>query len=382
MKSRNRSILAALLAVFLLSACQSGKKTPAAIAPRDPSIVSVSDALLSRLKVIVAGEEAVAETMRVPARIEMDEHRVARVGAAVTGRVAGIFSGIGEKVTKGALLAQLNSTELSSAQLAYLKAGSQETLQENAVKRARLLYESDVISAAELQKRESEWMQAQAERMAAQDQLKVLGMTGRDLDALSRRRSVHSLSSVTAPIDGTVVERKVAQGQVMQPADPMFTIADLSRLWLVAEIPEQQAADVRTGGDVMAEISALPGQAIGGRLIFVSDTVKPDTRTVTARMAIDNPGGGIKPGMLASMLVKGKAQNRVMVPMAAVVRENNRDHVFVRLDAHRFQMRAVKLGQEEGGFSPALEGLRTGESIVTDGAFHLDSERRRKALEG
>ena len=380
MKSVN--IIAALAAALLLSACQQIQEAPAVVVPQDPSIVNISDALLGRLKVASAGEVAVAETMRVPARIEMDEQRVARIGAAVTGRVTGLFAEIGRRVPKGALLAQLNSTELSSAQLVYLKAHSQENLQASAVRRARLLYESDVISAAELQKRESEWMQAQAEKVAAQDRLKVLGMTLRDLDTLAVTRSVHSLSSVTAPIDGTVVERKVTQGQVLQPADPMFTIADLARLWLIAEIPEQQAGGVRTGGEAMAEIPALPNQAIRGKLIFVSDTVKPDTRTVTARMAIDNPEGLIKPGMLASMLIKGRPRHRVMVPTAAVVRENNRDHVFVRLDQHRFQLRAVKLGAEEGGYSPALEGLKAGEAIVTEGAFHLNNERRRKELEG
>ncbi|MDH2915933.1 MAG: efflux RND transporter periplasmic adaptor subunit, partial [Gallionella sp.] len=155
-----------------------------------------------------------------------------------------------------------------------------------------------------------------------------------------------------------------------------------SHVWLVAEIPEQQAGLIHTGDISEAEVSALEEQRIKGKLIFVSDTVKPDTRTVTARMDVENPKHTLKPGMLASMLIHGAPHQRVMVPVVAVVRDNNRDYVFVQLDAQRFQLREVKLGQESAGVAPVLEGLLEGEKIVTEGAFHLNNERRRKELEG
>jgi cobalt-zinc-cadmium efflux system membrane fusion protein len=179
-----------------------------------------------------------------------------------------------------------------------------------------------------------------------------------------------------------VIERKITQGQVVQPADALFTVADLSHVWLVAEIPEQQAGLVRTGGVSEAEITALADHTLKGKLIFVSDTVKPDTRTVTARMDVENPDHLIKPGMLASMLIRGASHKRVIVPMAAVVRDENRDYVFVQIDAQHFQLRLVKLGAENSGVAPVLEGLLEGEKIVIDGAFHLNNERRRKELEG
>lgn len=381
MKPTTRYCWLVLMAAALLGGCQ--KKTAApAVAEQDASIVTVSDELLKRLTIRAAGAGGVAETLRVPARIAVDEQRVARIGAAVTGRLTEIHAELGQRVHKGDTLAILHSAELSTSQLSYLKALSQEGLQMRAVGRAKQLFESDVISAAELQKRESELLQAEAERQTLHDQLKVLGMTEGDLNKLAQTRSVHSLTSVVATLDGAVIERKVTQGQVVQPADALFTIADLSHVWLVAEIPEQQAAQVRTGGEVEAEISALSSQGLKGKLIFVSDTVKPDTRTVTARMDLANPDGLIKPGMLASMLIRGPVRNRVMLPAVAVVRDGNRDYVFVRLNAHRFQLRAVKLGQEEAGYVPVLEGLNEGEQIVTEGSFHLNNERRRKELEG
>lgn len=374
--------LPALFISTLLVGCQEKQAAPVTAVAQDPSIVAVTPELLKRLTIAAVGQGESSETIRVPARIEVDEQRVARIGAAVTGRLTEIHAELGQRVHRGDILATLHSAELSSSQLAYLKAVSQEGLQLRAVSRAKLLFESDVISAAELQKRESELLQAQAERQTSHDQLKVLGMPEYDISKLAETRSVHSLSSVISTLDGVVIERKITQGQVVQPADALFTVADLSHVWLVAEIPEQQAGLVRAGGFSEAEITALTDHILNGKLIFVSDTVKPDTRTVTARMDVDNPDRLIKPGMLASMLIRGLPHNRVMVPMVAVVRDENRDYVFVQVDAEHFQLRQVKLGAENAGVAPVLDGLIEGEKIVTEGAFHLNNERRRKELEG
>ncbi len=377
----NRLLLSLVLPATL-AACQPQETPPAAEMYADPSIVAVEADFLPRLAIAPAGEVDMLETLRVPARVEVDEQRVARIGAAVTGRVTHIDAILGQRVRRGESLATLHSAELSAAQLAYLKALSQEELQRRAVERAKLLFSADVIGAAELQKRESELAQAQAELHASNDQLKVLGMTEKAIAKLEATRAVHSLSSVTATLDGTVIERKVTQGQVVQPADVLFTVADLSHVWLVAEVPEQQADLVRKDEAAQAEIAALGGRRIEGKLIFVSDTVKPETRTVTVRMDVENPGRNIKPEMLASMLIQGAPQRRLVVPAAAVVREDNKDHVFVQLDGKRFQLRAVALGQESNGYLPVQGGLKAGERIVADGAFHLNNERKRKELEG
>jgi cobalt-zinc-cadmium efflux system membrane fusion protein len=377
-----RYLLPALALSFMLIACQKKQEAPAAALAEDPALVTVTAQLLQRLTVEAVGEGEMADTIRVPARIELDEQRISRIGAVVTGRLTEIHAELGQRVRRGDLLAILHSAELSTAQLANLKAVSQEGQQLRAVSRAKLLFESDVISAAELQKRESELLQAEAERQTSHDQLRILGMTEADIKKLAETRSVHSDSSVIATLDGVVIERKVTQGQVVQPADALFTVADLSHVWLVAEIPEQQAGLVRAGGITDAEIPALADQTIKGKLFFVSDTVKPDTRTVTARMDIENADHQIKPGMLASMLIRGALHKRLMVPLAAVVRDGNKDYVFVQKDAQHFELRQVKLGAEISGTAPVLSGLTTGEKIVTEGAFHLNNERRRKELEG
>ena len=381
MKFSLSPIVFTLFFIAGLTGCDD-KAAPVVAAVVDPTLVSASPDLLQRLTVVPVEEREVSEMLRVPARIEVDEQRVTRIGAAVTGRVTQIFATLGQRVHRGEVLATLHSTELSASQLVYLKALSQAELQQRAVERAQLLFASDVIGAAELQKRESESAQAQAEMDASLGQLSVLGMNAKDIAKLASSRTVNSLSSITATLDGVVIERKVTLGQVVQPADALFTVADLSHVWLVAEVPEQQAMLVKKGEAAQAEVPALNGKNIEGRLIFVADTVNPDRRTVTVRMDINNPGRKLKPEMLASMLIQGSPQKNLLVKAAAIVREENKDYVFVQLDAAHFQLRQVILGSEREGYITVQSGLKVGDIVVSDGAFHLNNERKRKELEG
>jgi cobalt-zinc-cadmium efflux system membrane fusion protein len=375
-------ILLAMMFAAGLSAC--GDKAPPAVAAVavDLSLVTVQADFLQRLKIAPAGGGETTETLRVPARIEVDEQRVARIGAAVTGRVTEVHAILGQRVKAGETLATLHSAELSAAQLNYLKALSQEELQSNAVNRAKLLFKADVIGAAELQRRESELSQAQAELQASYDQLSVMGMTKSAKLRLAETRTVRSISSITATLDGAIIVRNVTPGQVVQPSDALFTVADLSHVWVVAEIPEQQASLVKKGETAQALVAALNGKRITGKLIYVADTINPDRRTVLVHMDVTNSDGTLKPEMLASMLIESAPQQRLLVPSSAVVREYNKDHVFVQLDEKSFSLRAVILGQESNGFITVESGLEEGERIVTEGAFHLNNERKRKELEG
>lgn len=381
MKRMTFPVLFPLLIVAVLAGCKDkGVSGDSKSHIKDPSVVQVVPDFLKRLKVAPIGEKEVAETMRVPARVEVNEHLVARIGSAVTGRVTEIHAYIGQAVKRGEELVTLNSTELSDAQLSYLKALSVEGLQRRALERAKLLFSADVIGEAELQKRQADLIQAQAELHASYEQLKVLGMPKSAISRLASTRRVNSISSINSTLDGVVIERKVTSGQVVQPADKLYTVADLSQVWLVAEVTEVDAALVKKGEMAQAEIPALGGKRFEGQLIYIADTVDPDRRTVMVRMDMDNKERMLKPEMLASMLIMGKSRPWLVVPAAAVVREENKDYVFVQLDAKRFQLRPVLLGQENNGFFPVLEGIKVGERIVTEGAFHLNNERKREEL--
>jgi len=368
-----------LMVMFVLAAC--GDK-PAATSPppRDPMTVTATAELAGQLQTGVLGSSEVRELLRVPGRIEADENRMARVGSPVNGRITDLQATVGQDVQRGRVLATINSTELSSAQLGYVKAQSQRELASRSAARAKQLFDADVIGSAELQRRQSELSMAEAELGAAADQLKVLGMSGSAITRLAETRSINSLSQVVATVSGTIVERKVTEGQVVQPADPVFLVADLSSVWVVADIPEQNAGAIRIGEDVAVEIAALPGRTVNGRLTFVSPVVNPQTRTVQARLDLPNPQREYKPDMLASVLIQGKPQLRMTVPAEAVVREDNRDYLFLKAGADVYRLQPVQLGIEYQGRRVVLGGVREHDIVVIGGAFHLNNERNRQAL--
>lgn len=371
-----------LLTAAVLAGCNKEDSKAVAAPSSDPALVVPAQELLVQLKLAAVGSQPVAETLRVAGRIDFDEQRLARIGATITGRVTEIDAVLGQTVKKGDVLARLNSSELSSQQLAYLKARAELELNRRNAERAKALFDADVIAAAELQRRQSEYQISVAEVRAAADQLQLLGVTPTAIERLGKHGAVNSLTPVVATLNGVVVERKLAQGQVVQPADSLFVVADLTNLWAVAQVPEQQVSQVKAGQSVSIEVPALGNEKLLGKLIYVGQTIDPETRTVLVRTALDNRDGRLKPAMLASMLIEAKPVERLVVPASAVVRENDLDHVFVAEGEGTFRLLKVKLGAEQDGQRVVLSGLKGKETVVIDGAFHLNNERNRKEMEG
>jgi cobalt-zinc-cadmium efflux system membrane fusion protein len=372
--------LLAALAALAVAGCGE-KAAPPAKAARDPLAIEAGADLQARVKLDQPRIDDVRETLRVPARIEADETRMARVGAPVAGRITDLAATIGQDVRRGQVLATINSTDLSTAQLAFIRSQSQRQLAARAAARAQQLHEADVIAAVELQRRQSELTMADAEVSATRDQLKVLGMPEGALNRLAETRTINSIAQIVSSVSGTVIERRVTEGQVVQPADTVYVVADLSRIWVVADIPEQSAGLVSVGETVAVEVPALPERRIPGALSFVSPIVSPETRTVRARIDLANADREYKPAMLASMLIRGKAQRRLTVPSAAVVREENRDYVFVQAGPGRYVLKPVTLGTEYEDRRAVLSGLAAEEQVVVEGAFHLNNERKRRLLD-
>lgn len=381
----------ALLLAAALAACgdDAAKAPPAAAsAPAaaasaaDANVVKAAPELAQRLKVAPAERAQVAEPLAVVGRLDFNEQSMARVGATVTGRITELQAQPGQRVSAGTVLAQLHSTELGTAQLAYLKAKAHRELANQAAERAKLLLAADVIGSAEAQRRQSELQVADVELRAAADQLRVMGMSAKAIAATNQTGAITSVSSVVSTVDGVVVERNVNRGQVVQPADVMFTVADIGRLWAVAQVPEAMAARVAPGQKVRIEIPSNGVEPIEAKLDWVADIVNPETRTVTVRAEIDNAKRKLRPAMLATMVIEPRAVDRLVVPAAAVVRENDADHVFLKIAENTFRLVPVKLGVETDDVRPVEDGLKGGEQIVVDGAFHLNNERNRAALGG
>ncbi len=375
------TFIALLTSLLLITGCKKSQPSSATQTAQDPNLVMANESLLAQIKISEVSQSDVSDILRVAGQIDFDEQALTRIGASVTGRVTQINAQLGNEVKKGDTLALINSSELSNSQLAYLKARSEKEFHRRTVQRAKTLFEADVISAAELQRRESEYEVASAQTRAAQDQLRVLGVNLKAMEELATTGSIDSVASVMATIKGVVVERKVTTGQVVQPADVLFTVADLSRVWAVAQVPEQQVAQVKVGQSVRIEVPALQNEQLLGKLIYVGQTVNPETRTVLVRTELDNTSGRLKPSMLASMLIESTPKKQLVIPTSAVVREQDADYVFVQEKPGVFRLKPVRLTSEHNGQRVVLDGLSQGVKIVSDGAFHLNNHRNLKDME-
>ena len=301
----------------------------------DASVVRPRADMLKRFELGNVARTGIERTQEIPGRIEVDEKRITRIGASVTGRVVEVSVDVGYRVKAGEVLARISSTELTQAQLNFLRSNAAFSLAERALERAQQLYKADVISAAELQRRESEQSIARAELRAASDQLSLIGF-----DQSLQRRLRES-----------------------------------------GALPEQAAGSVQMGQLVDVQVPALGEKRFRGRIVFVSDTIQPETRTITVRTEVDNASRELKPQMLSTMRLFGEREERLAIPDSAVVRDGDRDHVFLHRQDGSFKLIPVELGISINGKRPIIRGLTEGQAIVMRGAFHLNNERKRAELE-
>ena len=379
--TRQAFVAAWLCCAMVLPACKKATVQETSNAQSDAMRVVATESLQAQIHITEVDSQDISDTLRVAGQIDFDEQALTRIGSSVTGRVTQIQATLGQVVDKGDTLALINSSELSGAQLAYLKARSEKELHRRNMERAKTLFQSDVISAAEFQRRESEYEIAVAETRAAQDQLRVLGVSPKSIERLAITGTIDSVASVMATIKGVVVERKIAAGQVVQASDVLFSVADLRRVWAVAQVPEQQVGQVKVGQSVSIEVPALGHEKLEGKLIYVGQTVNPETRTVLVRTALDNKSGRLKPSMLASMLIESTPVKRLVVPITAVVRQDDVDHVFVEVSDKNYRLTPVTLAAEHSGQRVVLDGLKPGMRIISEGAFHLNNHRNLKEMD-
>ena len=376
------AVAAAALCMALLGCKPAAPDSQAAAKPAsDPLVVQLEPAMAARFTVAEVQLADIVPVQEVPGRIEANERQVTRIGASVTGRVTEVLVEVGDRLVSGQALARVASPELTQAQMAFLRAHASAALAERAVERARQLFQADVIGSAELQRRESELAMARAEQRAMGDQLRLMGINAAALDQLREKGTLQPHAAVVSPQAGVVIERKVSNGQVAQPGDPLFTVADLGNVWVVGALPEQTARTVQVGQRVDIEVPALGGRELSGKIVYVGDTVSPETRTVPIRTQVDNRARDLKPQMLATMRIRGEGSAQLVVPQEAVVRENDRDHVYLRQAEGVYRYTAVDLGPAQNGLRPVLKGLAQGDPVVVQGAFHLHNERKRAELQ-
>jgi cobalt-zinc-cadmium efflux system membrane fusion protein len=374
-----KKIIFIFLSLNLLVACSKSNNAPE-VKKLDPLEIAITPEIQKQIKTEVVSNQDISDTLMIPGRLEAQNLRLAKIGSPINGRVSDIYGGLGDVVRKGQVLARVNSIELTQNQLALIKATQLIGLKTKAVERAKLLFEADVISKAEMQRIEAELEAVKADFRASKDQLEILGMSEKAIEKLETTGQVNSYGDVISRTNGTIITKAINLGQIVQPEDVLFSVADLSKLWGVAEIPEQQVAFVQKDQDVTIEVPAL-NKKIQGKIVYEGDIVNPETRTVMVRTEIDNADLKLKPDMLISMFIQSKKLSKLAVPASSVVRENDRNYIFVQNNPNTFRLREVELGHKDGQLINVLGGVSQGETIVSDGAFHLNSERKKKELE-
>jgi membrane fusion protein, copper/silver efflux system len=304
------------------------------------------------------GRRVLDRQVRTTGQVEIDERRLARVTLKVQGWVEELFvNTTGERVRQGQPLLTLYSPDLLVTQDEHLLA----------IESARTIGHSEVPEVS---------ARATALVEATRRRLRLWDISEAQIAELERTGEAQRTMTIAAPISGTVMDRTVVQGMQVMPGEELYTIADLTRLWVLADVYEHELPFVRTGQEADITLAYEPGVRRRGRITFIAPTVDPETRTARVRFEVPNTDDRLKPGMFVHVDLTVPVGTRLAVPRDAVMDTGVRQLVFLHLGEGRIAWREVRTGARVGDWIEVLEGLEEGEHIVTSPAFLIDSETR------
>lgn len=335
-----------------------------------PQLFTVPEEQMSHIQVVTVEPVKLTRTLRLTGNVTYNAFLTTPVITQVGGLVSRILVVPGETVRKGQPLLEIASPDYSQMRAAYLKAKEVYRVTDKNFARAQDLYAHHAISERDLLQAESDRNQAQADLDATEQALRILGI--QKPDELEKARSSPQIP-LGAPIAGEVVERDVSPGQLLQPgATQTFVISDMRRVWILANVYQNDLAYVKVGDAVDVQTDAYP-DVFHGKISFLSPALDPNTRTLQARLEIENHGGKLKNNMYCvATVVAGVIQNAIAVPDSAVLRDDqNLPFVYVSAGSHQFSRRGVEIGQSQAGRTQILKGLVPGEKVVGDGSLFL-----------
>ena len=335
-----------------------------------PQLFTIPQDQMSHVQVVTVEPTKLTRTLRLTGAVAYNAFNTTPVITQVGGPVSRILVVPGQHVKAGQPMLDVSSPDYSQLLDAYLKAADSFRLADKNWVRAQDLYQHHAIAQRDLEQAESDRNQAQADLNAADQGMRILGI--KNPGDLAKAPS-SALIPVLAPIGGEVVERLVSPGQVVLAGQTQaFTISDLNTVWVLANVYQADLADVRTGDDVVVQTDAYPG-SFHGRISYVSPALDPNTRTLQARIVVDNPGEKLKRDMYCTVTVTaGSIPNAIAVPDSSVLRDdNNQPFVYLAIGANQFGRRDVEIGQSLEGKTQILRGLSPGEKVVGDGSLFL-----------
>ena len=335
-----------------------------------PELFTIPQDQMSHVQVVIVEPQKLTRTLRLTGSVAYNAFKTTPVITQVGGPVSRILVVPGEKVKQGQPMLQVASPDYSQLLDAYIKAREAFRVADKNYARAQDLYQHNAISERDLLQAESDRNQAQADLNASEQAMKILGI--KNPDVLAKAPSSAEIP-VIAPIGGEVVERLVSQGQVMQAAQTQaFTISDMGTVWVLANVYQNDLSSVRVGDVVVVQTDAYP-QTFHGRISYISAALDSNTRTLQARIVVDNPGEKLKKDMYCAVTVTaGAISNAIAVPDSAVLRDDeNQPFVYVAAGANQFARRQVTIGQSQNGRTQILSGISAGDRVVGDGSLFL-----------
>jgi membrane fusion protein, heavy metal efflux system len=336
-----------------------------------PELFTIPQEQMSHVQVVTIQPVKLTRTLRLSGAVAFNAFSTTPVITQVGGPVSRILVVPGERVKQGQPLLDVSSPDYSVLLAAYLKAKDTYRVADKNYDRAKDLFEHHAISDRDLLQAESDRNQAQADLFSTEQGLKVLGIT--NPDSLLAKMPSGAEVPLLAPISGEVVERLVAPGQVLTAGTTQaFTISDMSTVWVLANVYQGDLAYVKNGDDVTVQTDSYP-DTFHGKISFVSPALDPTTRTLQARIVVQNPGEKLKRDMYVTVtVIAGAIQNAIAVPDASVLRDDeNQPFIYVATASNEFGRRQVEIGQSQGGQTQVLKGLSPGEKVVGDGSLFL-----------
>ena len=359
------------LVLCALAGCSSSR-TPSPVQANDKAdLFTVPQDQMSHLQVVTVEPSEIKRILRLTGTVAFNAFETTPVISQISGPVSRIVVTPGQQVRRGEPLLYVASPDYSQLLANYLKARDAFQLADKNYQRSKDLFDHHAIAERDLEAAESTRSQASADLGAAEQSLRILGIT-RPEAAVGKPAA--SEIPVLAPISGEVVERLVAPGQVIQAgATQAFTISNMSSVWVLANVYQKDLPAVRLGDAVSITTDSYPGTEFHGKISYIAPALDPNTRTLQARIDVKNPEGKLKKDMYVVATVQaGNIRNALTVPAAAVLRDaENQPFVYVIGQDNKFARRAVTLGESSGNNTQLLSGINAGEHVVGDGSLFL-----------
>jgi cobalt-zinc-cadmium efflux system membrane fusion protein len=391
--SRSAASVALLLA-GLLAGCWPDASAVTMTPPpvKDPNVVRVSSDQMHQLNVVPVEDYSFRVQKQAIGQIAFNEDASTVVTTPFSGRVTRVLTKIGEQVKKGDPLFEIDSPEVVQAQTDLIaalhgrdKAQSQLLIAQRQLERNNRLIVNKAISQrdADIASNDAasaqfDFKTAEGTLTAARNRLRVIiGRTQEEVDRLERDRVVNPLITINAPIDGTVIARKVGPGQYVRAdvADPLYSIADLTTMWLKANVPEVDSPLVRVGQEIEVRVGALPDRVFNARILAIGAASDASTRRVAVRSELPNPDGALKSEMFASFkIATSNAEPAPSIPAGAVIWEGEQAIVWIERGPMQFVRRKVTVGAEQDGRLRIIDGIDPGEYVIARGAIFVQNE--------